>query len=332
MAVNLTPQYHEADEAYKKAKNPQERLDCLKKMWVLVPKHKASEKLQAELKTKLSLARAEVEKEASKPKKGGASVTSIPRQGAGQILLVGPPNSGKSRILTRLTRATPEVAPYPFTTREPSAGMMDWKDVRVQLIDTPPITADLLEPVVNNMVRSCDAVALVVDLADDDCVTATEAVLAKLESVKTRLVGSFPEEIDDPSFEFVKTILVANKSADPDAEVRLEFLKEALGTRFPMVLVDAESGHQIETLRDELYQLLDVIRIYTKRPGKPADMDNPFTLPRGSTVTELAQAIHKEMADKLKSARLWGTGVTDGQSVPRDHTLHDGDIAELHAD
>lgn len=332
MAVNLTPQYHEAEEAYKKAKTAQERLDCLKKMWILVPKHKASEKLQAELKTKLSLARAEVEKEAAKPKKGSTATATIPRQGAGQILVIGGPNAGKSRILTRLTRATPEVAPYPFTTREPIAGMMDWKDVRVQLIDTPPITADMLELAVSNMVRSCDGVALVVDLADDDCVAATEAVLEKLSSVKTKLVGHFPEEIDDPSCEFVKTILVANKCADPDAEVRLEFVKEALVNRFPFVMVDAESGLGMETLRDELYKLLDVIRIYTKRPGKPADMESPYTLPRGSTITELAQAIHKEMAEKLKSARLWGTGVTDGQSVPRDHSLHDGDIAELHAD
>lgn len=331
MAVNLTPQYHEAEEAYKKAKTPQDRLDCLKRMWIEIPKHKASEKLQAELKTKLSNARDEVEKEVSKPKKGGATITRIPRQGAGQILLLGAPNVGKSRILTRLTRATPEVAPYPFTTREPSAGMMDWKDVRVQLIDTPPITADMLDPVVSSMARACDAVALVVDLADDDCVGNTETVLEKLAGVKTRLVGTFPEVVDDPGLEFVKTILVANKSADPDAEVRLEFIREAFANRFPIITLDAESGKDVEALRDALYQILDVIRVYTKRPGKPADMENPFTLPRGSTITELAGAVHKEMAETLKSAKLWGTGVTDGQSVPRDHSLHDGDIAELHA-
>lgn len=331
MAVNLTPQYHEAEEAYKKAKNPQERLDCLRRMWIEIPKHKASEKLQAELKTKLSLARDEVEKEASKPKKGGATITRIPRQGAGQILLVGAPNAGKSRILTRLTRATPEVAAYPFTTREPSAGMMDWKDVRVQLIDTPPITADMLEPVVSSMSRSCDAVALVVDLADDDCVSATETVLEKLAGVKTRLVGTFPEVVEDPSIEFVKTILVGNKASDPDAEVRLEFIREAFGSRFPIITLDAESGDKIEDLRNALYEMLDVIRVYTKRPGKPADMENPYTLPRGSTITELAGTVHKELAETLKSAKLWGTGVTDGQAVPRDHSLHDGDIAQLDA-
>src|SRR6266567_4844068 len=167
MAVNLTPQYLEAEAEYRKAQTAEERLACLRRMWQLVPKHKASEKLQAELKTKISEAKEEAEKERKSPKKVGVS-HKIPKQGAGQYVLVGAPNVGKSRLLTRLTRATPEVAPYPFTTREPHAGMMDWEDVHVQLIDTPPITADYLEGYLSSMVRVADAAALLLDLGDDD--------------------------------------------------------------------------------------------------------------------------------------------------------------------
>src|SRR2546423_7995243 len=191
MAVNLTPQYLEAEQEYKKAQTAEEKLECLKKMWALVPKHKASEKLQAEIKTKMSDLREEVEHERKTGKKGGVSYK-IPRQGAGQVMLLGGPNAGKSRLVTRLTRATPEVAPYPFTTREPHAGMMEWEDARVQLIDTPPITADYLESYLSSMVRTADANALILDLGDDDGPFAAETVIERLAHVKTQLVGQVP--------------------------------------------------------------------------------------------------------------------------------------------
>src|SRR5436305_2686584 len=210
MAANLTPQYLEAEAEYKKAQNAEERLACLRKMFALMPKHKASEKLQAELKTKIKHAAEEVE-QARHKKHGGVSYK-IPRQGAGQVALVGPPNSGKSRLLTRLTRATPEVAPYPFTTHQPTAGMMDWEDVRVQLIDLPPITADVMEGWVSSMVRAADGGLLLVDLADDDGPFAADAALEKLATTKTVLVGTPPAEVEDHSVEYVRTMRGANKS------------------------------------------------------------------------------------------------------------------------
>src|SRR5436190_2702757 len=191
MAANLTPQYLEAEAEYKKALTAEDRLACLRKMFTLLPKHKASEKLQADLKTKISAAREEVERERKSPKKVGVS-HKIPKQGAGQYVVLGAPNAGKSRLVTRLTRATSEVAPYPFTTREPHAGMMDWEDVRIQLVDTPPITADYVEGYLSSMVRAADAALLMVDLGEDDGPFAAEAVIDQLATTKTVLVGAVP--------------------------------------------------------------------------------------------------------------------------------------------
>jgi uncharacterized protein len=330
MAVNLTPQYLEAEQAYKKATSSEDKLACLKTMWTLLPKHKASEKVQADLKTRMRELREEIEHVKKGPKKSGPPSYKVPKQGAGQIVIVGAPNTGKSRLLTKLTRATPEVAAYPFTTREPHAGMMDWEDVRIQLIDTPPITADMMEGYLSSMVRSADAAVLMLDLGDDDGPFAAETVVERLTQVKTVLTGEVPFDQEDPTIEYVRTFIVANKIDLPDAADRLEIVREMFGPRFEIQVISAELGTGLEELRLALYQFLKVIRVYTKQPGKPPDMTSPFTCPMGSTLVELAALVHRDFADNLKSARIWGTGVFDGQTVKRDHVLTDKDVVELH--
>lgn len=328
MAVNLTPQYHEAEQEYKKAQTAEDRLAALQKMWKEVPKHKASEKLQSDLKQKISATKEEIEHEKKTGKKGGVSYK-IPRQGAGQYVLVGAPNAGKSQLVCKLTRATPEVAAYPFTTREPVPGMMTWQDVHVQLIDTPPVTPDFLEGYLSSLIRAADGALLVVDLGDDDGPFAAEAVIERLAQVKT-ILGGQSTGSEDVGILHIKTLLIANKIDQPGAAERLEIVREMFASRFPIHVISAETGQGLEELRDALYQALEVIRVYTKKPGKPADMDAPFTISRGGTLLDLAERIHRELPEKLKSARIWGTGVFDGQSVPRDHVLHDKDVVELH--
>jgi ribosome-interacting GTPase 1 len=328
MPANLTPQYSQAEEVYKKAKTPEEKLAALKSMLALLPKHKGTEKLQAELKSKISAAK-EAIAQAKQAPKGGVSYK-IPRQGAGQIVLVGPPNVGKSQLLTRLTKATPEVASYPFTTREPQPGMMAWEDVVVQLIDLPPVTPDYLESWQANLIRGADAAALVVSLADDDGAARAFEAVAKLAEVKIHLEAGPTRLSDDGRERFLKTLVAATHADDPEAPLRLELLREAIAGRWPVVAVSGQTGQGLEELRTALYQLLGVIRVYTKQPGKPADTSAPFTCPVGSTVYELAGLIHRELQENFKSARIWGTGVFPGQTVKRDHVLHDRDVVEIH--
>ena len=329
MPANLPPQYSKAEDEYRKAASPADRLEKLREMFRLLPKHKGTEKVQSDLKQKISRAKDELEGAKAGTKKAGIS-HKVPREGAGQIALAGAPNAGKSALLAALTNAKPEVAPYPFTTRAPIPGMMNWEDARLQLVDLPPVSADFLEPWVPSLIRSTDAALLVVDLSDDDAADAATAVLHRLRQTKTELVGELPCDDEDETTQHIKTLLVANKLDAPDARDRLEVIEDLFSTLFPIHAVSATSGEGLDELRRRAYDLLGAIRIYTKMPGKPADRSNPYTVPAGSTVLDLAREIHRDLEHTLKHARVWGTGVFEGQTVKRDHELHDLDVVELH--
>ena len=329
MPANLPPQYSKAEEEYRKASTPTRRLEALRELFRLLPKHKGTEKLQADLKQKISRAKDEIECAKSVGKKTGLS-HKVPHEGAGQIALVGGPNVGKSALLAALTNAHPEVAPYPFTTRAPYPGIMNWEDVRVQLVDLPPVSTDFFEPWVTDVIRAADAALLVLDLESDDLIDAAEATLVRLSQSHTELVGELPFDSDDESVHHIKTLLVANKADTEGASDRLEFVRECLGERFPIQSISARTGEGLDALRRATYDLLGVYRIYTKVPGKPADRQKPFTLPLGSTVLDLAREVHRDLEKTLKFARVWGTRVFEGQTVKRDHELYDTDVVELH--
>ena len=329
MPANLTPQYQKAEEAYRKATGPQEQVACLEEMLKLIPKHKGTEKLQADLKSRLKEAKSEVEAEKKAPKTTRSY--RFPRQGAGTIVLVGAPNSGKSRIVRDLTKADVAVADYPFTTTEPAPAMMPWEDAKVQLIDTPPVTESHIEPYLVGMVRSADAVALVFNGASDDAPDEAAAVVRQFADRKTLLDPETGFGDDDYSLLRVRTLLVATRAGDPDCDTRLEFFRDLVPTPFPVQKVEFDAEESGESLRRRLYDLLGVVRVYTKAPGKPADMVDPFTIPHGGTVEDLAAKVHRDLAASLKYGRVWGTSARDGQSVGREHVLADRDVVELHA-
>ncbi|MEZ6067671.1 MAG: TGS domain-containing protein [Planctomycetaceae bacterium] len=329
MPANLTPQYQKAESEFRRAQSAQERVQCLELMLQLIPKHKGTEKLQADLKTKLKETRADVQTEAKAPK-GGKSYR-FPRQGAGTIIIIGAPNAGKSRILAELTNAEPTVAEYPFTTHEPLPGIMRWEDVSVQLIDTPPVASGHIEPYVVNLVRAADAVLLAFDGSSDDAPEQTVEVLELLASRKTRLAEETGLDENDLGVVLVKTLMVVTRGDNPDVDARLELLGELTTLDFPVQSVEFDRDDSRETLRKKVYDLLGVMRVYTKRPGRPKDEGDPFTIPIGGTVEELAAQVHRDLAESLKFAKVWGTSAHDGQSVGREHVLSDGDVVELYA-
>lgn len=326
MPANLTPEYMKAEQWYKSATTTDEKILALERMLAVIPKHKGTDHLKADLRKKLSKL-----KDAGLQKKAGGThvdVFHVPRSGAGQIVLIGTPNCGKSSILAAMTNAKVNVADFPFATSAPSPGMVAFEDVKIQLVDMPPITADYSAPGQVGTYRNCDVIAIVIDLSGD-VLDQISVCMDFLESRSLLIDSATPAQDDQGNALGKKAFCICTKSdiAQPDA---FKNVKELVEYPFEFVEISATTGKGLEELRAVFFRLLDIIRVYAKPPGKPADMTDPFTLSADSTVMDLAYAVHRQLAEKLKFARIWGTGVHDGQNAQRTHVLNDKDIIELH--
>lgn len=327
MPANLTPQYYEAEEAFKKAVTVEEKIAALEEMLAVIPKHKGTEKMQADLKKRLSKLREEGMKKA---KTGRSDPFFIEKQGAGQVALFGFPNTGKSALLAAMTRARPKVADYPFTTTVPLAGMMPYQDILIQLVDTPPLNREAVPPGLSGTLRNADALLLLVDAGSDECLEQLQFCISFLkekkilrEEVSPGSRGVTPERL------LVLATRADLQGSNENIDIIREFLREMGCGAIEVLPVSAVTGLGLEAFRERVFNLLGVIRIYTKVPGKEPDMKTPFILGRGSTVSELAESIHRDLPRLMKTARIWGSARYEGQSVTRDYVLQDRDIVEI---
>ncbi len=325
MPANLTPEYFKAEKWFREATTTEEKILALEQMLSVMPKHKGTDHLRADLRRKLSKL-----KEAPAKKGHGTHVDifHVPRSGSGQIVLIGTPNSGKSSIVASLTNAKVHVAEFPFATSAPVPGMVTFEDVPIELVDMPPITADFISPGQVGTYRNCDVIGIVIDLSAD----VEEQLGICLDFLESRklLIDAASPAVDEHGNALAKKAFCICTKADIAAAGAIEKLKQSCKYSFEFVEISNTTGASLEELSATMFRLLGIIRIYAKPPGKPADMSDPFTLPAGSTVMDLATAIHRELAGKLKFARIWGTGVYDGQNTQRNHVLNDKDIIELH--
>lgn len=331
MALNLTPDYFEADRKYRQARTTPEKLAALEEMLRTIPKHKASEKKQADLKRKIKELREAGQQQAAKKSGGGVDPYSLPPQGAGQAMLVGPPNSGKSSIVGRLTNAAVKITDFPYGTAMPTPGMAHHEDVPIELIDLPPVTPESLLPAMVNAIRHTHVVLLLADLSSPSVLEDTEAILAALAQHEITFEPDHEEDEGGHMRVGPQGLMLCTKCELPGAMDTFGVLKE-LGPKHPEMLpVSTVSGDGLTEMLHRVFMMLNVIRVYAKEPGKPADKERPFILPTDSTVEELARLIHKDIAANLKFARVWGDSSHSGQQVHNSHVLHDRDIVELHA-
>ena len=314
MPANLPPQYFEAEKKFRLAKNPADKIVAVEEMLAIMPKHKGTDHLRAELRRRIAKLTQVSEKKAATQR---ASML-IDKEGAAQVVVIGLPNAGKSQLVSRVTNASPTVAEYPFTTHIATPGMMEFENIQIQLIDTPPLTEQSIEWWLPHMIRRADALLLVVDLSSAP-LAQVEAIFTELESRKVVVRGNK-----------VKALIVGNKLDLATASENYLALKNKYEGQLPIIAVSAREGVGLEELRRKIYQVLDIIRVYTKAPGKKPEFDDPIILDRGSTLEDAAASVHKDFAAKLKYARIWGSGKHDGIMAKRDHILQDGDIIELH--
>jgi small GTP-binding protein len=325
MPANLPPQYFEAEKVFRQAKSPAEKIAALEEMLAIMPKHKGTDHLRAELRGRI----AKLTQQLSKKSGAQRSSMSIEREGAAQVAVIGLPNSGKSQLVASITNASPTVAEYPLTTHSATPGMMVFEDIKIQLIDTPPLAPQAIQWWLPPMLRRTDALLIMVDLSQEP-VAHIEEVRAQLEKMRVVIGDCDTEETDEVVMWHKKAIIIGNKSDLDTGGKNYKALLNKYENRFPIIAISVKEDTGLDELRLKIYRVLDIIRVYTKTPGQKADLVDPIVLPEGSTLQDAAASVHKDFADKLKYARIWGSGKHDGIMAKRDHVLADGDIIELH--
>ena len=325
MPANLPPQYFEAEKRFRLAKEPEEKIAALEAMLAIMPRHKGTDKLHAMLRQKIARFSQEAERKYATARRAGFYIS---REGAGQVMLVGPANAGKSQLLAALTEAIPEIAEYPFTTKTPIPGMMKFEDIQIQLVDTPPIGHKEVRVLLANTLRNADIIAIIIDLSREP-VSQVEAALQGLREARIEPLTDNGTQITPGSYPR-KVLIVGNKNELAGSNKNWERLRSQYDRLFPLVSISAREGGGLEEFKRAVYQALDIIRVYTRTPGSKADMTDPMILEKGSTVREAAESLHKDFYQNLKYAVVWGSGKYDGQRVSKGHVLQDGDIVEFH--
>lgn len=326
MPTNLPPDYFEAEKLYKEAQTTEEKIARLEEMMGTIPKHKGTDHLRADLRRRLAKLK---EAAQTRKKAGGASSPfSIDREGAGMVVMVGPANTGKSSLLEALTNASPEISEAPYTTWSPMPGMIRVDNVQIQLIDTPPLNPDYVNPELFNLIRRADLVLLVLNLQTNPDRQLDDSIRILEEH---RIIPANRAHLHDSVIgkAFVQLVVLTNK-CDDEAMVELyDLFCDLMDREWECLPVSALTGRNLEILKRLIFQKLDIIRIYSKAPNEEPDRTSPFIMKKGSTVEEFARKIHKDFYDNLASARVWGSSLFDGQMVQRDYVLHDEDIVEL---
>ena len=303
MPVNASYEFAAAEKHYGDAQNDEDRLVALEEMLRTVPKHKGSENIIANMRTRYTKLKDKIEKAKAQKKGGGGPQVSI-KKGEMQAVLVGLTNSGKSSILNVLTNAHPRIASYGFTTQIPEPGILYYENCQIQIVDLPAIGADMFE---TGIINTSDTALIVVEKIHE--ILEVEKVLAKFSG---------------------KKIIVFNKIDIYDPNTRRKIEATLKSKRYNFVMISCKTGEGIPELKEKIFKSFHKIRVYTKEPNKKEADNEPIVMKPQSTVEDIAKIIFKGKLDIIKRIRLWGpSSKFGGQEVGIKHELKDKDILEF---
>lgn len=306
MPANLPPQFHTISAKLKGAKTVEEKISILEELLAITPKHKGTDKLQGNIKAKIAKLK---ERKPKKTKR--ETLYSIQREGARQTVIMGPANSGKSTLLNALTNAKVKVASYPFTTQIPQPAMMPYEDILIQLVDTPPLT-EKSPPWLRGILKESDGLLAIFDLSKD-------SVYQDIKNLK--------EILNNWRITNKKILFLGNKIDLEKSTINLKKIE----VRHKIKAISCLKKIGIEKLKKEIFDLLEIIRVYPKSPKKSSpDFGHPFILKKNSKLIELANQIHQDFVFSFKYARLFKGSSKIPQIVGKDYLLQDGDIIEIH--
>ncbi|MFW9991601.1 MAG: GTPase [Candidatus Odinarchaeota archaeon] len=244
----------------------------------------------------------------------------VPRSGDGRIALFGVSNAGKSSLMNAITNTDVKTGNFLHTTRTALAGTCEYENLKIQIVDLPGHLYkedwDVTKQIVR-VARTSDAILLVIDLSED-VKEQYNFLMEQLEDAKIVVNGKSIHKLG----------VIATKGDLPGSKENFKQLKEL--TAVPVYPISIKNAESFENLKKNLFEVLEIIRVYTKPPGKKVNHSQPFVCPRGTTVGELAGNIHKDFLKLFRYAKVWGSSVDfSGQQVGLDHELNDSDVVEL---
>ncbi len=389
MPANLPAEAKHKWREASQARKPDEKIKKLQEFLSLVPKHKGTENLRAQVKRKIATLRREIAEKKRKKAGVGGPKFFVEKEGDAQIVILGPTNVGRSSLLSLLTNAKVEISDYPYTTKEPTPGMFQHQDLQFQVVEAPALMEGSADGGAWGLqtltaARNADGLLLMIDLSRDpvdqfsliwrelekariltrkprsrveierkymgaglkivvlgrlvDCTSKDLEHLLKSygihdASVKIRGEATI-DDVEDAVFEgtvYRPAITIANKADVPNAAKRVEQLKGLVGEEMKVLPVSCRRKSGLETLGSEIFEMLDVIRVYTKEPNERFSSKKPFTIRKGSTILDLAKRIHSDFYKQFSYARVWSKRLRfSPQKVGGAFTLEDGDTVEIH--